>query len=234
MSKQLFAITSAGWTTVGDGHTDVSFEGYELIFADSHDAMPSNALGETFIIQPTGANASVTLRFDAAVWARVRMSTDQVVSLLSRPSTAAEPYEQPSPDVRVTPGIQYGTSQSVGVLLAITGVMGTKPIVEVVSALLRCKSVQTAGFKLYLFGKPPTTEYVDRGPIALDPVDAPLLAGVISLTNPDSGLGASLYQTEGLHLGGVANNTIYALLAPTAPVTFHSADDLSLDLGIAC
>lgn len=230
MSKQTFVITAEAWTKVGDGHTDVSFEGYELVFADSIDGIE---ITESFIVQPTGAGASATLRFDNGVWAKMRMSTDKTVTLLAKPSTTAAPYEQPSPDVRVTPGVQYAAGQSVGGILAMTGVMGTWPAATLISAVLRSKSVQTAAFKLYLFAKRPKTAFTDRGAIALDPVDAPLLLGVVSLANPDSALGVSLYQTLDINLGLIASNTVYALLVPQGALTFQNADDLSLELGVA-
>lgn len=229
MSKQTFVITADAWTKVGDGHTDVSFESYELVFADSKDGIE---ITESFIVQPTG-RASATLRFDNGVWAKMRMSTDKTVTLLAKPSTTAAPYEQPSPDVRVTPGVQYAAGQSVGGILAMTGVMGTAPAATLISAVLRSKSVQTPAFKLYLFSKRPKTAFTDRGAIALDPVDAPLLLGVVSLANPDSALGISLYQTLDINLGLIASNTVFALLVPQAAVTFQNADDLSLELGVA-
>jgi len=83
-----------------------------------------------------------------------------------------------------------------------------------------------------MFAHKPSTALVDQALAAFDPEDAQLFCGLIQFSSPDSPLGVSLYQTTGLHLGVVGEDSLYALLVPTAAVTFKAADDLSIEVDL--
>jgi hypothetical protein len=135
--------------------------------------------------------------------------------------------------VTVTPGVSYSAGQSIDGLFRLKGAMGSRAAVMVASALIRCQSVQTAGFRLYLFAHKPNSAFVVQELAVLDPEDAKLLCGRIQFSNPDSALGVSLYQATGLHLGVVVEGSLSALHVPTAAVMFMAADDLSIELDLA-
>ncbi len=104
------------------------------------------------------------------------------------------------------------------------------------SIKITCKSVQTAGFKLYLFSaNPSNTTWTDNAAPNMNVADLPNLLGVYSLTGNDSGLGTmTIYNLDGI--GKVVNvnssTTLYGVLVTTGTPTLTSTTDISVALGI--
>lgn len=104
------------------------------------------------------------------------------------------------------------------------------------SIKLRSKSVQTAGFKLYLFSaNPAATTWTDNAAPNLNAADLPNLIGMYSLTGNDSGLGTmTIYSLDGI--GSIIENTassnLYGVLVTTGTPTLVSTTDLSVSIGV--
>ena len=79
--------------------------------------------------------------------------------------------------------------------------MGLKNFAVLYSAVLHSNSTQTGGFSPYLSSKKPSAQFADNGHNALNPNYAKLLMGVVTFDTPNSALGVSLYQRQGVDLG---------------------------------
>lgn len=132
----------------------------------------------------------------------------------------------------VTSASAYAAGNEVGGLLTFANAFRSVSLSGVVQSLhLQSKSVQTAGFKLYLFRSNPTaTTWADKTTPAINATDIPNLIGVYTLANPDSGLGTvTIYNTDGIGKSvQAATTTLYGVLVTTGTPTFTSTTDLNV------
>lgn len=123
----------------------------------------------------------------------------------------------------------YAAGNEVGGLL--TFYVGTGGVLQ--SIHIDINSVQTATFKLYLFGRNPSnTVWTDKSTPSVNALDAPHLAGVYTLSTADSGLGThSVYNLDGIGkaLSSVDGN-VYGVLVTTGTPTFASTTDVKVAL----
>jgi hypothetical protein len=140
--------------------------------------------------------------------------------------------------VDVTPTIStsaYTAGYVVGGLLTFSNALLTAGTGILQSISLKCKTVQTAGFKLYLFKANPTNStWTDHAAPAINAADIPFLTAVRTLSSPDSGLGThTIYVDDGI--GKVLNpgaTTLYGILVTTGTPTFTSTSDMTISIGI--
>lgn len=103
------------------------------------------------------------------------------------------------------------------------------------SIYLISKSVQTAGFKLYLFQTLPTSTVTDNAAVTISAVDLANLIGVYSLSNYDSGLGTmTIYTLDSINKvidSGYNQPNLYGILTTTGTPTLTTTTDLSIALG---
>lgn len=232
MTKQTFLITADAWVQVGSGATDVSFVGSAVMFAESADAPTDAFTGDVYTVRPTGGNRSMRFAFNSNVWAKAAEAAGATAS--TKPAVVDNTAQPVVDGVSVTPGVAYAAGQSIGGLFRLKGVMASSAAVTIASAVIRCKSVQTAGFKLYLFAHKPTNSvFADQAKATLHPDDAKLFCGLLPFSDPDSDLGVSLYQTRDQNIGVVGEDSLYAVLVPTAAATFSATDDLSIEVDLA-
>lgn len=103
------------------------------------------------------------------------------------------------------------------------------------SIVIRCKSVQTTGFKLALFSDDPSNStWTDNSIAAINASDIPFLLGVWTLGAPESDLGTvTLYELDGIGARITGSSaTIYGVLTVTATPTFASTTDITVELRI--
>jgi hypothetical protein len=140
--------------------------------------------------------------------------------------------------VDVTPTIStsaYTAGYVVGGLLTFSNALLTAGTGILQSITLKCKTVQTVGFKLYLFKTNPTNStWTDHAAPAINAADIPFVTSVRTLSSPDSGLGThTIYVDDGI--GKVLNpgaTTLYGILITTGTPTFTSTSDMTISIGI--
>ena len=141
--------------------------------------------------------------------------------------------------VEVTPTIStsaYTLGYIVGGVITFSSALLAAGTGILQSILIRCKSVQTSGFKLYLFKSNPTNStWTDRTAPAISNSDLPALIGVYPLSSPDTGLNgtATIWESDGIGKALVIGaTTMYGILVTTGTPTFSSTSDLTIALGI--
>jgi hypothetical protein len=104
------------------------------------------------------------------------------------------------------------------------------------SIVVVCKSTQTTGYKLYLFGEDPiATTWTNKTAPALLPADVTKIIGCWTLGSADSGIGplATINQLDGI--GAVVNGSLfslYGILVCTGAPTYLSPSDLTVTIRI--
>lgn len=139
--------------------------------------------------------------------------------------------------VAVTPTITassaYAAKNVVGGLITFSSALLTAQSGIVQSVVLKCKSVQTAGFELYLFtSNPSNTTWTDKSAAAINAADVFSCEGPIPLTVADSNLGTCTYYLNpavGLALNA-GTTTLYGVLITTGTPTFASTSDLQIQI----
>ena len=141
----------------------------------------------------------------------------------------------PSVTPTLTAASAYTAGNVVGGLLTFASAVDAALSGILQRVTINCKSVQTAGFKLYVFAaNPSSSTFTDKTAPAIAAADVGKLVDVIALASPDSGLGThTLYVADGLADAFVlAAASLYAVLVTTATPTFGSTSDISVSLGI--
>ena len=132
----------------------------------------------------------------------------------------------------ITASSAYTAGYVVGGKLTFSNVVrGTSGVVQSVS--IACKSVQTSGFKLYLFTtNPSNSTWADKTAPSINSADVPYLLDVINLSAYDSGLGTmTLYTSDNVGRAfNAASSNLYGVLVTTATPTFASSSDLFIDI----
>jgi hypothetical protein len=129
----------------------------------------------------------------------------------------------------------YATGQIVGGLITFSGALLAAGTGILQSITIKCKSVQTTGFKLYLFKSNPTNStWTDKTTPAINAADIPYLTAVRTLASPDSSLGThTLYVDDGIgKVIAPGATTMYGILFATGAPTFASTSDVIVSIGI--
>lgn len=142
---------------------------------------------------------------------------------------------QPSVTPSVTAGAYVAGNVVGGLMTFANAFAGSSGVLQ--SIIIKCKSVQSATFKLYLFSQQPTnTTWTDKTAPAINVNDLPFLIDVFIFAAPDSGLGTmTIYTQDGLGkaLSNTAGGTqLFGILVTTGTPTFASTSDVSVALGI--
>jgi hypothetical protein len=133
----------------------------------------------------------------------------------------------------------YSAGDVVGGVLTFSNALNGLGQAVIQSLTLRSKSVQTAGFKLYVFSaNPSNTTWTDNAAPSLNAADLPSLLGVYSLTTADSGLGTmTIYNLDGIgktvEVNDLSVNTpardLYGVIVTTGTPTLTTATDLTVN-----
>ena len=96
------------------------------------------------------------------------------------------------------------------------------------------KSVQTAGYKFYLFRDNPTAStFTDHTSPSIASADVSKLVGVYTLGNPDSTLGATINTLDNVGQAFVTNGTtVYGVLVTTGTPTYTSNSDVFVTISV--
>jgi hypothetical protein len=100
---------------------------------------------------------------------------------------------------------------------------------------VNAKSVQTTGYKFYLFNKNPgATTVTDRANTAINAADIPSYIGVYTLGAADTSLGtATINILDNIGKAFVASTpNLYAILTTSATPTYTSTSDLFVTLTV--
>lgn len=143
----------------------------------------------------------------------------------------------PSVTPTVTSGSAYSAGQVVGGLLQFANAVDDIRSGVLMAASLATKSVQTTGFKLYLFSaQPAASTFTDKTAPSVNAADAQKLIAVLNFATADSGLGThTLYSLDGIGRAFVlpaTTTTLYGVLVTVATPTFTSTSDVQLTLNI--
>jgi hypothetical protein len=138
----------------------------------------------------------------------------------------------------VTPTIvttAYAVGNVVGGLFTFTNALQTAQSGMLQSVRLSIKSVQTVGFKLYIFGtNPSNTTWTDHAAPAINAADVNFLIDVIPFSSADSGLGThTTYAFDGIGKAfNAASTSLYGILVTTGAPTFASVSDITIAINI--
>lgn len=139
----------------------------------------------------------------------------------------------------VTPAITassaYTAGNCVGPLMQFTSAFDAALSGILQRVTLNCKTVQTGGFKLYIFNaNPSASTFTDKSAPNINAADVNKVVDVISLASPDSGLGThTTYVSDAIADAlASATTTLWGLLVCTGTPTFGSTSDVSVMLGI--
>jgi hypothetical protein len=150
------------------------------------------------------------------------------------PVTAYSVTSQTQVNPTITASSAYTAGYVVGGKLTFSNVVrGVSGVIQ--SATITCKSVQTSGFKLYLFTTNPTNStWTDKAAPAINSADVQYLLDVVNFPSYDSGLGTmTIYTADNVGRAFNANSsTLYGILVCTSTPTFSSTSDLFIDLTI--
>lgn len=144
----------------------------------------------------------------------------------------------PTADVSLTPTVTagaYTAGNEVGGKLVFTNVFGGSLTGTLTDILVKCKSVQTTTYKLYLFSQNPTnTTWTDKSAPAINALDLPYLLGVFTSGAADSGLGTeTTNQLDNINaaLHSVDQN-LYGVLVCVATPTYASTSDVTVSVRV--
>ena len=133
----------------------------------------------------------------------------------------------------VTASSAYTAGNEVGGLMTFASVFGSADSGIVQSIRIKCLTVQTTGFKLYLFNANPTNStWTDKSAPSINAADIPYLIGQWTLSSPDSGLGTETAWTiDGVGASVVSTTTgLYGVMVATGTPTFGSTSDCAVSL----
>lgn len=140
----------------------------------------------------------------------------------------------PTADVSLTPAVTaaaYTAGNVVGGKLTFTNVFGGSLTGTLTDILVKCKSVQTTTYKLYLFSQNPTNStWTDKAAPAINALDLPYLLGVFTTGASDSGLGTETTNqldnlTTAIHS---VDQNLYGILVCVATPTYASTSDVTV------
>jgi|GEM_PF-2525047 len=141
--------------------------------------------------------------------------------------------------VAVTPTVTataaYTAGNEVGGLMTFASIFDAQQSGILQSVRIRCKSVQTAGFKLYLFTANPTNStWTDKSTPAINAADIPAVVGPFNLVTADSGLGTeTTYELDGIGAAILSSTTsLYGVLVTIGTPTFASTSDVTVELTV--
>jgi hypothetical protein len=134
----------------------------------------------------------------------------------------------------VTPSSAYVANNSVGGLIRFRNITGPQQSGIVQNVTVLSQSVQTTGYKLYLFNDiPERTTVTDKVTPSLNAVDLPKLLNVITLGSADSTIGKTINVTNGIGVGFIATTqTLYGVLVANSTPTYTAATDVSVTLTV--
>jgi hypothetical protein len=134
----------------------------------------------------------------------------------------------------VTASSAYVANNSVGGLIRFRNITGPQQSGIVQNVTVLCQSVQTTGYKLYLFNDAPgNTTVADKATPSLNAADLPKLLNVITLVSADSTIGKTINVTNGIGVGFIATTqTLYGVLVTTGTPTYTSTTDVSVTLTV--
>ena len=141
-------------------------------------------------------------------------------------------------DISVTPTVTagaYTAGNEVGGKLTFTNAFGPSFSGTLMDILVKSKSVQTTGYKLYLFSQNPTnTTWTDKTAPAINALDLPYLLGVFTLGAADSGLGTeTTNQTDNIQAAiHSVNQDLYGVLTAVATPTYTSTSDVTVSVRV--
>lgn len=144
----------------------------------------------------------------------------------------------PVTDTAVTPTVAltaYSAGNVVGGLLRFTNVFGGSLRGTLTDLLVKCKSVQTTGYTLFLFNQNPThTTWTDKAAPAINAADIPYLLGAWALGAANSGLGTeTTNQLNNINAAISANSQdLYGILTCVATPTYLSASDITVSVRV--
>jgi hypothetical protein len=129
----------------------------------------------------------------------------------------------------------YVANNTVGGLLTFPGIAGPQQSGIVQSIHVNAKSVQTTGYKFYLFNsKPGTTTVTDRANTAINAADIPSYIGVYTLGAADTSLGtATINILDNIGKSFVASTpNLYGILTVNATPTYTTTSDVFVTLTV--
>ena len=134
----------------------------------------------------------------------------------------------------VTASSAYVANNSVGGLIRFRNITGPQQSGIVQNVTVLSQSVQTTGYKLYLFNDiPGSTTVADKATPSLNAVDLPKLLNVITLVSADSTIGKTINVTNGIGVGFITTTqTLYGVLVTTGTPTYTSTTDVSVTLTV--
>jgi len=135
--------------------------------------------------------------------------------------------------ITVTASSAYTAGNVVGGVLTFANVFDGANSGVTQSIRVRCKSVQTTNFKLYLFTSAPTGgTLTDKTAPAIAAADIPNVVGPFLLTGADNGLGTeTTWELDGVGAAIVSSTTgLSGVLVTTGTPTFASTSDLSVEI----
>ena len=134
----------------------------------------------------------------------------------------------------VTASSAYVANNSVGGLIRFRNITGPQQSGVVQNVTVLSQSVQTTGYKLYLFNDAPgSTTVTDKATPSLNAVDLPKLLDVITLGTADSTLGKTINITNNIGRAYIATTqTLYGILVTTTTPTYTAATDVIITLTV--
>lgn len=106
-------------------------------------------------------------------------------------------------------------------------------IIESISVV--AKTIQTTGYKLYLFSQDPANStWTDHAAPNINVADLPFLVDVFTLPTPDSGLGTmTINQLDAINKAVVgATTSLYGILVCTGTPTYGASANVYITLGV--
>lgn len=141
-------------------------------------------------------------------------------------------------DTPVTPTVAltaYSAGNVVGGLLRFQNVFGPSFSGTLTDLLVKCKSVQTTGYTLFLFNQNPShTTWTDKAAPAINAADIPYLLGAWTLGAANSGLGTeTTNQLDNINAAiSSVNQDLYGILTCVATPTYLSASDVTVSVRV--
>jgi hypothetical protein len=134
----------------------------------------------------------------------------------------------------VTASSAYVANNSVGGLIRFRNITGGQQSGVVQNVTVLCQSVQTTGYKLYLFNDiPGNTTVADKATPSLNAADLFKLLDVITLGSADSTLSKTINVTNNIGRGfNATTQTLYGILVALNTPTYTAVTDVSITLTI--
>jgi hypothetical protein len=134
----------------------------------------------------------------------------------------------------VTASSAYTANNSVGGLIRFRNITGGQQSGVVQNVTVLCQSVQTTGYKLYLFNDiPGNTTVADKATPSLNAADLSKLLDVITLGTADSILSKTINVTDSIGRAYVSTTqALYGILVTTGTPTYTAATDVIITLTV--